>query len=203
MSQKPPLSEPRTRDEMVLHFPRGLVPVWFSLLWPFSGGFRSRFKIPNMYGVVALIRATLTRGIGGKLLSNFAISKHAKLLTDASYVRKQLLLLVRDEHVDRALVVKALERLADPISAAAVRRTIEVLCLTLRPIDPSALTSVKRKVVLAERGRAAAYRQRGFDAIEIDDSKSAIMLDAPQAVADTLRTVAPASKGTLRPGSVA
>jgi hypothetical protein len=137
------------------------------------------------------IRATLTRGIGGKLLSSFAISKHAKLLNDASYVRKQLLLLARDEHIDGGLVAKALERLAGPLSAAAVRRTTEVLCLTLRPIDPSVLTSVKRKIVLVERARAAAYRRRGFDAIEVDDSRSAIMLDAPKAVADALRTVAP------------
>lgn len=139
------------------------------------------------------VRATLTRGIGGKLLSSFAISKHAKLLNDASYVRKQLLLLVRDEHIDGRLIAKALERLGDPLSAAAVRRTAEVLWLTLRPIDPSVVTSVKRKVVLVERRRAAAYRYRGFDAIEVDGSRSAIMLDAPQAVADTLRTVAPAS----------
>lgn len=149
------------------------------------------------------IRAMLTRGIGGKLLSSFAISKHAKLLSDVSYVRKQLLWLVRDEHIDGGLVAKALERLADPLSAAAVRRTTEVLCLTLRPIDPSVLTSVKQKVVLAGRGRAAAYRHRGFDAFEVDDSKSAIMLDAPQAVADTLRAIAPASKWNTTPGSVA
>lgn len=148
------------------------------------------------------IRAMLTRGIGGKLLSSFAISKHVKLLSDVSYVRKQLLRLVRDEHIDGGLVAKALERLADPLGAAAVRRTTEVLRLTLRPIDPSVLTSVKQKVVLAGRGRAA-YRHRGFDAIEVDDSKSAIMLDALQAVADILRAIAPASKWSTTPGSVA
>lgn len=138
------------------------------------------------------IRATLTRGIGGKWLSSFAISKHAKLLKDASYVRKQLVFLVREEHVDDALVAKAVERLTDPRSAAAVLHTTEVLRLILQPIAPSTLTTVKRKVVLLERKRAAAYRHRGFDAIEVDDSRSAIMLDAPQAVANALRAVAPA-----------
>lgn len=138
------------------------------------------------------IRATLTRGIGGKWLSSFAISKHAKLLKDASYVRKQLVFLVREEHVDDALVAKAVERLTDPRSAAAVLHTTEVLRLILQPIAPSTLTTVKRKVVLLERKRVAAYRHRGFDAIEVDDSRSAIMLDAPQAVANALRAVAPA-----------
>jgi hypothetical protein len=137
---------------------------------------------------IRAIRATLTRGIGGKLLSSFASSKHAKLLGDPSYVRKQLLLLVRDEHIDDRLVAKAVERLADPLSAAAARRTTEVLRAILRPINPKALTAVKQKVVLAQHRLAAAYRRRGFSAIEVDDSKSAIMLDAPHAVADALRT---------------
>ena len=33
------LSEQGTRGEMVCHFLRGLVAVWFSLLCPFNGGF--------------------------------------------------------------------------------------------------------------------------------------------------------------------
>jgi putative acetyltransferase len=57
--------------------------------------------------------------------------------------------------------------------------------------------SVKQKVVLAERRRGAAYRRRGFDVIEVDGSKSAIMLDAPQVVANMLRTVAPTSIMTM------
>jgi hypothetical protein len=126
-----------------------------------------------------LIRAALTQGIGGKLISSFAISKHAKLLNDTSYVRKQLRLFVCEEHIDRELIAKAVERLADPHSATAVRRVTEVLGLTLRPIDPSVLTAVKHKVVLVERGSSAAYRRRGFDPVEVDDSRSAIMLDAP------------------------
>jgi hypothetical protein len=139
-----------------------------------------------------VLRLTLTRGIGGKLLSRFAASKHARLLKDPSYVREQLALLVRDEHIDDGLVAKALERLADPLCSVAVRHTTELLRLSLRAIDPSVVASVKRKLVLVERGRAAKYQHRGLDAIEVDRSRSAIMLDAPQAVADALRSTVPA-----------
>lgn len=141
---------------------------------------------------VRVIRAILTQGMTAKLVVNFAASKHARLLNDTSYVRKQLRLFARDEHIDGELVAKAVERLADPRSATATRRVTDLLRLTLRPIDPYVLTSVKRKVVLVEHGRAAPYRRRGFDPVEVHDSRSAIMLDAPQAVADALRTAAPA-----------
>jgi hypothetical protein len=49
---------------MVLHFPQGVVSLWLSLLWPFSGGFHSRFRIPNMYGAVACkIRAVVAAAL--------------------------------------------------------------------------------------------------------------------------------------------
>ncbi len=104
-------------------------------------------------------------------LTAFARSKHRKLCRDEDYVRKQLRFMVRDDVLDDALLKEAFERIRDPRTERAVERTADVFLAVLRPIDPSAEAAVRSRVVLGAPMRSAP------------------MLEAPESVADALRSL--------------
>ncbi len=132
---------------------------------------------------------TIFSGKGADILNAFARSKHRRLLKNDAYVRKQLALLVRNDLITEELLNDAKARIADPGMEAIVSRSAESLRALLTPIDEHANTAVsKRMVLLGEGPMDRKARFRG-GATVLEGAWAAPMIEAPQAVADTLRAL--------------
>jgi hypothetical protein len=145
--------------------------------------------ITRMSLPLRLIRTIVGGGLGASMLTAFARSKHRRLLTDQSYIRKQLKLLVRDDVISDELLREASRRIADSRTEIAVRRTSEILRSVLTPIDAQANEAVLHRAVLIGSGPLDRKSRAQGEAIVIDGAWSAPMLETPNAVAEHLRTL--------------
>ncbi len=127
----------------------------------------------------------LVGGLGGRALTAFARSKRRKLVTDESYVRKQLMLLVRKDRITADLLREAQARIADPRMDAVTDRTAETLRSVLTPTDVK--VSDAASMVLFGNGPVDRKARRRLTGTVVEGAWSAPMIDTPEVVAQHLR----------------
>jgi hypothetical protein len=136
--------------------------------------------------ILRALRALLTRPVGRALITAAARSKRQKLLADPSYIRRQLELLVRSDRISNALVQEARERVADSRMDALIERTPQSLCALLTPNS-----SFERFTGTCFFGSGPIDRKvrKRIDGTSIESAWSAPMLEAPEVIANHLRTM--------------
>lgn len=138
--------------------------------------------------LMKVIRTSVS-GRGGDILNAVARSKYRRLLTDGTYVRKQLNLLVRADLVTDELLEEARARIADPRMDLILKRTAETVRAILTPIDEYANTAVSHRMVLLGEGPIDRKARIRGGATVLPGAWAAPMLEVPEAVADTLRAL--------------
>ena len=124
---------------------------------------------------------------GSLAITRFAQSKYTKLLSNPTYVRKQLKLLVGENAISAKLLGEACLRIADHRTRKIVDKTAEVLCSALTPLDAGINAAVTKRSVLVGGGKLERKIRAQGHCTVIRGVYSAAMLEAPRAVAEHLR----------------
>lgn len=134
-------------------------------------------------------RFIIATPVGRALLTSFAGSKQKRLSNETSYLKKQMSLLVSEDHISQKLLDEAMERVRDPRCARAVERTVEVVLEVTSPIDAAANAKVKRRTVLVGKSLLDKKMAKQMAATVLPGVHGAPMIEAPEAVADALRAM--------------
>jgi len=144
--------------------------------------------VPRSTPRLRLVRAVLKWSALRALLTTFARSKHRRLRTDPSYLKKQLAFLAGTAADSDVIAGEALARVRDLRAYYIVERTADLLSSVLEPLDAGLEERVRHRVTLLGTGpldRKIARRMPSATVLE--SVTGAPMLDAPGAVARALR----------------
>lgn len=176
-------------DGIIAHYNTAKVAVEALTLLPPTRKalFLSPLLVSRASAFLTAFRRIVKTRAGSGLLVKFATNKLRRLRSDREYVRKQMRLLVGDRFITDALLDEAQRRICDPRFAPAVEQTVQVVLDMTSTVTAAEAQIVRNAAVAFGSSPLEVRRARRFNAITIEGSTSAPMVEAPHAVAEILR----------------